>query len=61
MKYKRYAHAGRKFGGTKQLTGTLVAAFICVVLGRFFAEISIGILPVVLAVVSLLTRNPSRG
>lgn len=53
-KYKRYAHADRKFGGTKQLAGVMVAAFICTVLGRFSAEKSIGILPVILAVVSLL-------
>ena len=53
-KYKRYAHADRKFGGTKQLAGAMVAAFICIVLGRLSAEKSIGILPVVLAVVSML-------
>ena len=53
-KNKRSVHSDRRFGGTKQLTGALVATFICVVLGRLFAEISIGILPVILTVVSLL-------
>ena len=47
-------HANRKFGGTKQLARAMVAAFICIVFGRLSAEKSIGILPVVLAVVSLL-------
>lgn len=47
-------HADRKFGDTKQQIEAMVAAFICIVLGRLSAEISIGILPVVLAVVSLL-------
>lgn len=47
-------HADRKFGDTKQQIEAMVAAFICIVLGRLSAEISIGILPVVLAVVSLI-------
>lgn len=51
-KYKN--HADRKFGDTKQLIEAMIGAFICVVLGRLFAEISIGILPVILTVVSLL-------
>lgn len=53
-KNKRRFHAARKVGGIKQFVGMVVAACICILLGRVSSEMGIGALSVVLAVISLI-------